>query len=234
MGGGAVKDLRSRRAALKARFLRTSTLPERELLELLLSYAQPEDRLAPSAETLLARFGSLAGILDADSRELSDLKELSGSAVGLVTVAGALIRRSLHQSGGSVISSPQRAGEYLVPRLLGLNREMMYALCLDDRLSFLSCRAICEGDASRLRVDACGLLTEVLERNAAAVILAHNHPNGVALPSREDRVTTRRLAELLADFGVVLLDHLVVAGRDFVSLAAEEPLPPSPLRGMYG
>lgn len=231
-----MNDLVSRRVALKERFLKSSSgeLPERELLELLLSYALPEDKLAPAAGALLDRYGSLPGILKANIRSLSGTEGLSRPAAGLLGLAGTLVRRS----GGAdmpVISAPARAGKYLVPRLLGLAREMMYVLCLDDGLRLLSCRAVCEGGLSRLSVDVYALLSEIMDADADAVIIAHNHPNGVALPSREDLATTRSLAELLSDFGVVLLDHLIVAGPDFVSLASESSFTPapSPLRDLY-
>lgn len=227
-----------RRAALLERFLKSSPgeLPDREVLELLLSCALPEDRLTAAADALLERFGTFPGILSARTEELLGTGGISRPAAGLLSLAGTLIRRSGGDpSGLPVISGPDKAGEYLVPRLLGLAREMMYALCLDERLRLLSCRAVCEGGPSHLGVDAYALISEVITADADALIIAHNHPSGVALPSREDRSTTRDLAELLSDFGIVLLDHLVVAGTDFVSLASENAFTalPSPLRDMY-
>lgn len=224
-----MSDLAARRAALKERFLRAphSEPPPGELLELLLSYAVEEERLTSTARMLLTYFDSLSGLLNAGIEELMGLEELDRSAAALVGLTGCLVRRSLSEKAGlPVITGPAGAGDYLVPRLLGLEREMMYALCLDDRLRLLSCRAICEGGVSQLKVDTYALLIEAQERDAAALIIAHNHPNGVALPSREDRITTENLSRLLAGYGVVLLDHLVIAGRDFVSMASEHPLAP--------
>lgn len=232
-----MSDLVSRRAALKERFLKSSPggLPERELLELLLSYVLPEDRLSPAADVLLERFGSLYGILNAGAPRLFGTEGLPERAACLAALAGTLIRRSPSDGGAPDITGPAGAGKYLVPRLMGLEREMMYALCLDSRLRLLSCRAVCEGGVSRLSVDTYALLSEALDQDADAVIIAHNHPNGVALPSREDRATTVSLAELLNDFGIVLLDHLVIAGSDFVSLASEKIFSsyPSPIRDLY-
>lgn len=224
-----MSDLAARRAALKEQFLRTphAELPQRELLELLLSYVEAEDRLTPTARGLLTYFDTVSGVLNAGPEELMGLKELDKSAAALVALAGCLVRRSLNEKAAlPVITGPARAGEYLVPRLLGLEREMMYALCLDEGLRLLSCRAICEGGVSQLKVDAYALLIEAQERDAAALIIAHNHPNGVALPSREDRITTDSLSRLLAGYGITLVDHLVVAGYDFVSMASEHPLAP--------
>ncbi len=233
-----MSDIAARRAALKEHFLRTphAELPPRELLELLLSYAEPEDRLTGAARDLLTYFDSFSGVLNAGPEELLGLKGLDKSAAALVALAGCLVRRSLNEKAAlPVISGPAAAGEYLVPRLLGLEREMMYALCLDEGLRLLSCRAICEGDVSRLKVDTYALLIEAQERDAAALIIAHNHPNGVALPSREDRITTDSLSRFLTGYGVTLIDHLVVAGYDFVSMASERPLAPpdSPLLAQY-
>lgn len=233
-----MSKLDSRRAALKESFLKSSSMEfEGEvLLELLLSYAMPEDKLEDAARSLFDRFGTPVGILGAGTEVLLNAEGLSKSAAHLVGLAGSLIQRSgVGLTGHPLLSSPAKAGEYLVPRLMGLEREMMYALCLDAHLRLLSCRPICEGDLSRLSVDAYALITEVMEMDADALIIAHNHPSGIALPSREDRVTTRDLAKLLTDFGIVLLDHLVVAGSDFVSLASEKAFTalPSPLHALY-
>lgn len=226
------------RRAMTERFLRSAPcqLPERELLELLLSYSLPEDKLALACAGLLDRFGSVAGALGADYEELSGVDGLTKDAAGLLALTRALIHRSALRNGVmGPVDSPSRAGEYLVPRLFGLEREMMYVLCLDRRLRFLSCRAVCEGSVSRLSVDAYGLIGEAMDCDADAVIIAHNHPNGIALPSLEDRRTTVKLSELLDRFGLVLLDHLVVSGQDFVSLASEGAFLPRPgaVSGLY-
>ena len=230
-----MRNASDRRAALKTRFLEygPDDLTDRELAELLAGFASGNDPRETALE-LTGRFGSLPDAVRAGQEELDAVRGIGGAAM-LFDLVGKLIRRAQTRCGpAGVINSPARAGEFFVPRLMGLSRETMYALCLDMDLRPLSCKGICEGGLSALKVDIYGLAALITQTDAAAVIIAHNHPNGIAIPSREDRHATASIAKLLSDLGVVLLDHLVVAGADFVSMAAEDPSlsGPEPLRAL--
>ena len=95
----------------------------------------------------------------------------------------------------------------------------MYQLCLDAKGRLLSCRKVCEGDASSVGLNLRKIVENALLCNAVLVALAHNHPSGVALPSHEDEIATIQIRDALAAVDVHLVDHIIVADRDFVSMA---------------
>ena len=96
---------------------------------------------------------------------------------------------------------------------------MIYQLCLDRKGKLLACKRLSEGGSAAAELNIRRLVENALLSSASAVILSHNHPSGIALPSREDYTTTRRVQEALATIGVELLDHIIVAEDDYVSLA---------------
>ena len=96
---------------------------------------------------------------------------------------------------------------------------MVYQLCLDRKGKLLACKKLGEGGVASADLDIRRLVENAILTGASAVILAHNHPSGVALPSQEDYAATDRAKEALAVVGVVLTDHIVVADGDYVSMA---------------
>lgn len=121
--------------------------------------------------------------------------------------AAALLRR-LRREGR--IENPRAAEEYLRFRLAGLPHEELHALWLDAHKRIIGCDVLAKGGVDRAEVDVRGVVRSALDCNAAAVILAHNHPSGVAQPSREDVAFTARLRAGLAFVEVTLLAHFVV------------------------
>ena len=119
----------------------------------------------------------------------------------------------------TVLNSSERAGAYLLERFSGESREVIYELCLDRKGKLLACKRLGEGGVSYADLDIRKLVENALLTSASAVILAHNHPSGVALPSPEDYATTDRAKQALATVGVPLTDHIIVADQDFVSFA---------------
>ena len=119
----------------------------------------------------------------------------------------------------AVLNSSERAGSYLLERFSGETREVIYELCLDRKGKLLACKRLGEGGVSYADLDIRKLVENALLTSASAVILAHNHPSGVALPSSEDYATTDRAKQALATVGIPLTDHIIVADQDFVSFA---------------
>ena len=142
------------------------------------------------------------------------------NAAVLLKLVPALARRYLtaKNSVGSILASTEDAGRFLLPRFLGRRDETVLLVCLDTKMKAVSCRPIASGDVSAAHISVRKVVEQALAQNAPFVLLAHNHVNGLALPSAEDVATTRRLQEALALVGVTLVDHIVVAGDDFVSL----------------
>lgn len=211
------------RARMKQRFLRygLDNFDDHNVLELLLFYAQPRQDTNAIAHRLLDTFGDLAGVFAATPEELMTVSGIKENAATLIRLVAETGRRSMIACAGSgtVLDSVQSMGEYLLPRFLYCRVETVYLVCLDCARRVTDCCRLGEGGLDYVRVDTRKIVQTVLMKDAAYVVLAHNHTNGIALPSHEDIETTKYLQKALEPVGVRLLDHIVVAAGDFVSLA---------------
>jgi DNA repair protein RadC len=135
--------------------------------------------------------------------------------------AKELVRRSLAEAmrQRDFLSSPQAVRDYLRVTLAGHQREVFMALFLDTRHRVITSEELFRGTLDQTSVYPREVVKRTLEHNAAAVIFAHNHPSGVAEPSRADEMLTKTLRDALAILEVRVLDHFVVAGNDVVSFA---------------
>ena len=178
------------------------------------------------AETLLHRFGGLAGLLKQPLDVLTAVPGIGlAKAAGLVAVR-ELAHRAVHED---LAQAPVLAGSKAVTRFLqhhmaGFEREVFGLLLLDSRSRLIAVTDLFYGSIDRAAVYPREVVRACLERNAASVVVYHNHPSGVAEPSTTDIELTRRLTSLLQAIDVRLLDHVVVGGASVVSLA-EQILP---------
>ena len=141
------------------------------------------------------------------------------AAVLLKLVPKVVQKARLSANKDTILNSTERAGSFLLERFRGEKNEVIYQLCLDKKGKLLSCRRLNEGGADSSELNLRRLVENALLASASAVILSHNHPSGIALPSTEDYVTTERVQEALRMVGVTLVDHIIVADDDFVSMA---------------
>lgn len=206
---------------MRRRFAQTglSGFADHEALELLLFYAIPRRDTNPLAHRLLERYGSLEGVFTAPAEDLEKVEGMGGSAALLLRLVPLLAEKSRERTDGPVIlNSTERAGEYLLRRFDGKKNELVYELCLDRKGKLLACKLLTEGDVNGAELNIRRLVENALLTNASAVILSHNHPSGVALPSREDFATTDRARAALEGVGIPMVDHIIVADGDFVSM----------------
>ena len=210
------------RKRTKAEFLARGLegMPDHKVLELLLYYAIPQGDVNPLAHALLDQFGSLTGVFHATHEQLKGVKGVGDNTATLIRLVTAVGGRYLADrvSSKDVFSHSWQFRELLSPYFFGARNEMAYLVCLDGKGKLIVCRKLSEGDALSTDVSARNVVSAALACNAATVVLAHNHVSGVALPSAEDRVTTRKLAKLLAEVGVTLYDHFMVVDGDMVSM----------------
>lgn len=190
------------------------------VLELLLFYAVPRKDTKALARALLDRFGSLSGVLEASTQELEMVPGVGKNVstyLSLLTATGRyyLVHKAENET---ILDSTEKYGNYLVRRFFGRRSETVYLLCLDAKCKVLSCQKVGEGDVNSVNVPIRRMVEIALMTNATTVVLAHNHTSGLALPSREDVLTTRQLACALGAMNITLADHIVVADGDFVSL----------------
>ena len=194
---------------------------EHQVLELLLYYVIPRRDTNPIAHALLERFGSLAQVMEAQPEELAKVPGMGDSAatfLALITAVGRyyLVNRTIQET---ILPSMEKCGQYLLPYFYGRRNETVFLLCLDAKCKVLCCKEMGEGSVNSAGVPIRRIVETALGVNATSVVLAHNHPSGLAIPSKEDVLTTRRVAMALDAVEIGLVDHIVVADDDFVSLA---------------
>jgi DNA repair protein RadC len=211
------------REKMRRRFLSDGLdgFADHEALELLLFYAIPRRDTNVLAHRLLERYGSLTAVLQAPPEDLEQVEGMGQSAAVFLRLVTEIQRKARLSGNGRdiILNSTEKAGAYLVDRLSGENTEVIYQLCLDRKGKLLACRRLGEGGAANAQLNIRRLVENALHSAASAVILAHNHPSGIALPSREDYAATEQARQALLAVGVPLLDHIIVADGDYVSLA---------------
>ena len=195
-------------------------LADHELLELALFYAVPRQDTNETAHRLLKRFRSLQGVLQASPEELEQVEGVGKNAALLLHLMADISQRARITSlPEKILNSPDRTGAYFMELLTGQKRELLYQVCLDGKGKLLTCRCIAKGTVSASAVHVRQVVENALYAGASTIILAHNHPSGVALPSDADVLVTHRIQEALAPLGIRLADHIIVADDDYVSMA---------------
>ena len=211
------------REKMRQRFLKSGldAFADHEALELLLYYAIPRRDTNPIAHALMERYGSLSAVLAAPVEDLKKVEGVGESAAILLKLAPQLYRKAKMSDAEQepILSSVERVGAYLLERFAGEKNEVVYQLCLDRKGKLLVCKKLGEGGVTSADLDIRRLVENALLTGASSVVLAHNHPSGVALPSRDDYAATDRAKTALAVVGVALTDHIIVADGDFVSMA---------------
>lgn len=192
-----------------------------QALELLLTYAIARKDVNPLAHALLDHFGSLPNVLDATPADLQRIPGVGQHTAALLTLLPQIMRRYAIQKNetGAILKTTDAIGRYLMPYFFGATEEKVCLLCLDAKCKVLDCRILFSGNINAVAVSVRKIVEEALRRNASSVVLSHNHTTGIALPSREDQETTRQVLHALDAVGILLSDHIIVAGDDFVSLA---------------
>ena len=206
----------------------TATSPvgfaDHELLEMLLYYTNARCDTNEIAHSLIEAFGSIEGILDADRDRLLAVLGIGEQSATLMTLIGEVSRRYLTQKmtdrpdTRDVLDTPDRIARFLAPRFIGATREMALALLLDNSMRPIDCFPVGEGTVSGVPLLTRTVAERAYTKHAAAVVLAHNHPGGVAVPSSDDVAITKRIAEALDLLGIPLVEHFVFSNRSFTPI----------------
>ena len=214
------------RQRLKNRFLKEGldNFDELYVLELLLFYCIPRIDTNPIAHRLLEHFGSLPAVLDATPAELEKIEGVGKNAstfLSLITQVGRYYQVK-QSSPGTVLRSLEQCGSYLVPYFFGRELEVVFLLCLDAKCKVLACKLVGQGSVNSANIPVRRIVEIALSANATTVVLAHNHPSGLAIPSAEDIQTTQRVAAALDAVEITLADHIVVSKDDYVSMVQSQ------------
>ncbi len=210
------------RQRLKNRFLEEGLdhFDEHQVLELLLFYCIPRQDTNPIAHALLEHFGSLSQVMEASPSELKKVAGMGEASATFLSLLNAFQRyyQVNRTSSLAILTTLEACGQYLMPFFYGRRNETVYLLCLDAKCKVLCCKEVGEGSVNSAAVPIRRVVEMALGANATSVVLAHNHPSGLAIPSDEDQLTTRQLAIALAAVDITLVDHMIMADDEFISL----------------
>jgi DNA repair protein RadC len=198
-----------------------AALSDAEILAILLRTGTPGRSALDLARDALAAFGSLRQLIAADRGRFCAAAGLGLVRYAELQAAAEISRRQLSQSlrAGPLLASPKATRDFLSARLRDLEHEVFCCLYLDKRHRLIQFEELFRGTIDGASVHPREIVKLALQRNAAAVIVAHNHPSGVAEPSQADELITQRVKEALGLVDIRLLDHIIVGDGASVSLA---------------
>ena len=207
----------------RALALGAASLADAELLALLLRTGMRGQGVLQFAQGLLQRFGGFPGLLQANTETLRGVKGLGPAKRAELAAVAEMARRSLARQlqEQPVFESPHNVRQYLQLHMSGLPHEEFAVLFLDAQHRLICMDTMFRGSLTQTSVYPREVVKAALARNAAAVVLAHNHPSGAAEPSRADELLTQALKQALALVDVRVLDHIIVGPGQALSMAEQ-------------
>lgn len=198
-------------------------LADYEVLEYLLFGANARGDTKPAAKALLARFGSLSAVLNAEPEALKQVNGVSDASVGALKIATLAARRMARSevSNQPVLGSWQSLLDYLAIDMAHLTHERVRVLYLNTRNRLLLDHLVHDGTIDEASIHPREVIKRGLEIGASALILVHNHPSGSPEPSRADIQVTHRISEAGRLLGITVHDHVIVGKEGQVSLRSK-------------
>ena len=213
---------------------------DHEVLELLLFYAIPRKNTNEIAHKLLEKFGSLDAVFDSPINLLRTVDGVGDSAAIFIKIISNITRLYIERkyvSGKKALKFDEMNNK-LMMKFIGRQEETVAVMLLDAKGKILYDGIVNKGTVNAVDLYMRRIIELVVLYNASAIILAHNHPSGVAVPSRDDIETTKAINNILKSMKVNLLDHIIVADGDYVSMRDcgmfEPPETDSNLENMKG
>lgn len=211
------------RMRMKKRYLNEGldSFEPHEILELLLYYSIPRRDISETAHHLIRRFGSVANVFDADTEALMQVEGISESSAILLNLIPKLSRAyNLSKWDRNIsLASVDSVGRYAVSMYIGKKNEEFGIICLDSNRCVHYSGTIIKGTVNQAEAYPRTVVAEVLKHNAVNVILTHNHPSGSLMPSENDKTATLNIINALEAIDVNVLDHIIVSGDRFFSMA---------------
>ena len=211
------------REKMRDRFIRDKgfeNFEDHQILELLLFYANARGDTNPLAHKLIDTFGTLKGVLEARPEQLLAVDGIGKQAATLISMIVPLTR-VWYRCAMEVpdrIGNSREAEDYCLSILAGERTERFYVVSLNAKCKVLGRRKISEGSLSEVSAYPRMVMETALNYNAHSVLLCHNHPGGTCAPSPEDITSTIQLQRLLNGVGILVLDHIIVAGNRTYSM----------------
>ncbi len=213
------------RQRLRKRFLREGidSFEPHNILELLLFYSISQKDTNCLAHSLINRFGSIEAVFDADIKELEKVDGIGEQSAFLIKLIPQISKYylSLKTCDKAQFSSLNEVVEFLQERYLFEPREVFTALYLDSAGKLISFDKIAEGTVNSVNISIAKVMEITLPKNAASVIVAHNHPSGNLQPSTADLHATNHLSEAFSILKISFIDHLIITPTDYISMAKD-------------
>ncbi|KLE35776.1 RadC family protein [Aurantiacibacter luteus] len=213
------------RARLREKLLSgaAEALADYEVLEYLLFGALARGDTKPMAKALLARFGTLSGVLNAEAGALRQVKGVSDASIAQLKIAALVARRMARSelTNKPVLGSWQSLLDYLAIDMAHLTIERVRVLYLDTKNRLLLDHLVGDGTVDEAAIHPREVIRRGLDVGASALILVHNHPSGNPEPSRADIRITQAIAEAGRHVGIIVHDHVIVGREGHVSLRAK-------------
>ncbi len=208
------------RQRLKKRFLNEDLdrFEDHNILELLLFFGIAQKDTNEIAHNLLNTFGSLSAVFDAPHSQLKKVPGVGEHIATLIKLIPSLTRIYIRdKTKCKLLITSADLGAYILPHFFGMSEERLFVMYLDMKKNLLGSEFVSDGSMKNLPIDYRKIIDGVLKYKASNVVIAHNHPGGIALPSINDVNSTKDLANMLSYMDVKLQDHIIVADGDFIS-----------------
>lgn len=216
------------RQRLREKFLEQGidAFTDSEIIELLLTFGTPRIDCKEAARAALERFKSLPAVLDAAPAELQQIKGMGPKNIMALHFIQGVARRYLRQriAGKQYVHSSRAVADYLIHSMRGLEQEALTVVFLDAAHAIIDAEVVAQGTITVNTVYPRELVKKALARNAAALVIAHNHPSGSLTPSRQDEELTRTLHLICSFMHINLLDHLIIGSGEAVYSFADQGL----------
>lgn len=214
------------RSRMKKKFLDAGTLEifeQHEQLEMLLYYACPRKDTNGIAHKLLNKFGSFSALCDSPINTIMEcgVSEHTAILIKMIPEFTRIYISDKHSNADKIIDL-EHLGDYFLPKYIGKDSEEVYLLLMDSKGKELFFGSVARGSFTSSEMPVRKIVELVMNYNAHTAVVAHNHPSGVAFPSKEDIIITKNLITTLDLIGSHLIDHIIVADNDCISLAESE------------
>lgn len=204
------------RQRMKERFLTCGLegFSDHEIFELILFYAIPRKDVNELSHRLIEKFGSYQAVFDADYEDICSVEGIGENAAILIKLMVCAWRRYAlgDKKAPFIYDTLEKIGEYAVKLYVGVSVEKVYAMLFDNKMKLLDTVMIAEGAVNSVHIPTRTIIDKAIKKNAASIILIHNHPNGITYPSKDDIMFSSYLKDLLATLDITLVDHIIVSG----------------------
>ena len=203
------------------------SLADHEALEVLLYLTNPRKNTNVMAHALLKRFGSFSRVLDAEEEELCKVEGVGPATARMLHLMPEICKyyTRCRASEENCLRTTEQLAEFLKRKFLGADRERALLMALDSRSRVKSVYWLKEGNARMVSLEVKDVVSAALRGGTESVVLCHNHPNGVPLPSREDLAATENIVRALGLVKIRLRDHIILAENDYFSMRESNRLP---------